>query len=456
MAQTGKVTFRGIRRGKTRRWMMEGGVLASALASGGVLAAACSGSERAGTAPNPSQGPVTLVVNTIDARREGPIYEEIYRAAEARRPGLKTDLVVAGPEKVIAMASAGTPMDVVRVSGSRDFTSFACKGLILPVDEYLKRGDYPVKDAMPIAMQGVEWRGKHYGITFNLGANVVYFNKTLFERKAAKLPTEYQRDRRWTWEAFQEAARSVSGGTGTDQTWGLDRITCLCQVNALIYTAGGEMYDKEMRVSRFDHPQTVEALQFLTDLMLRHRATPSLPERKELGKDPLLLGRGGMRYTARFDARPIDEAAQHDGWQPGMVLPATGPSGKVVTRESPVSMAIGQGTKHPEDAWLVVRTWGDAVGQKLYVGNGLGLPVLKTMWDQPFVKETLFPWEDLATYKRSVELAYIQVPPVYPEVASVFNRELDLMQSGQKSVKDGMTTLKREADSLLASVSCSA
>ncbi|MDQ3703279.1 MAG: hypothetical protein M3442_20525, partial [Chloroflexota bacterium] len=61
---------------------------------------------------------------------------------------------------------------------------------------------------------------------------------------------------------------------------------------------------------------------------------------------------------------------------------------------------------------------------------------------------------DLATYKRSVELAHIQVPPVYPEIAAIFNRELDLFQSGQKSVTDGMATLKREADALLATVRC--
>ncbi|MGH2350460.1 MAG: hypothetical protein ACRDI2_13370 [Chloroflexota bacterium] len=225
-------------------------------------------------------------------------------------------------------------------------------------------------------------------------------------------------------------------------------------VNAWIYTAGGEMYDKDMTVSRFDHPKTVEALQFLTDLMLKHHATLSLAERKELGKDPLLLGRGGMRFTARFDARPIAEAAQTNGWRPGMVLPATGPSGKVVTRESPVSMGIGRGTKHPDEAWLVVRTYGDPVGQRIYVGNGLGLPVLKSMWDQPFVKDKLFPWEDLATYQRSIELAHIQVPPVFQEIVTVFKRELDLFQTGQKSVRDGMTALKREADALLAAVRC--
>lgn len=404
----------------------------------------------------PARGPVTLVVNTIDARREGPVYEQIYRAAEERLPGLKTDLVVGGPEKVLAMAAAGTPMDVGRMSGSRDFTAFACKGLLLPVDELLKRGEYPVKEAMPIAMQGVEWRGKHYGLTFNLGANVVYLNQTLFERKAVPLPTVQQRERRWTWDAFREAARAVSGGTGPDQTWGLDRITCLCQVNALIYTNGGEMYDKDMTVSRFDHPKTVEALQFLTDLVLKYRATPTPAERRDLSNDPLLLGRGGMRFTARFDARPIEEAAQAGGWRPGMVLPATGPGGKLVTRESPVSMAIGRGSKYPDEAWLVVRTWADAVGQRLYVGNGLGLPVLKSMWDAPFVKETLFPWEDLATYKRSVELAQSQVPPPYPEVATVFNRELDVMQSGEKSVKEAMTALKREADVLLAGTACAA
>jgi ABC-type glycerol-3-phosphate transport system substrate-binding protein len=434
------------------------GAYMAALAGSGILAlVATACAQRPGSSIGISPAlpqPITLVVNTNDARNEGPIYDQIFDAAEARLPGLKTDRIVGGPPKVLSMHAAGTPMDVVRVSGSRDFTNFACQSIIRPIDDLLKRGEYPVKDAMPIAMQGVEWRGKHYGITFNLGGNVIYFNQTLFERKGAKLPAMYLKEGRWTWDTLLEAALAVSGGSGPERTWGFDRVTCLCMVNALIYTAGGEMYDKDMTVSRFDHPKTIEAMQFLTDMVLRYRVTPSLSERKELGNDPIFLGRSGMRFTARFDMRPIQEAAQTQGWQPGMVLPAMGPSGKVVTRESPVSMAISRLTKHLEAAWVVVRTWGDPVGQRIYVGNGLGLPCLKSMWDEPFVKDTLLLWEDLATYKRSVELAYIQVPPTYPQIAAVFNRELDLMHEGQKSVKDAMATLKREADALLAATQC--
>jgi multiple sugar transport system substrate-binding protein len=399
---------------------------------------------------------VTLVVNQTSARNEGPFYEQIYKAAEARLPGLKTEGVIAGPEQVKTMAAGGTPLDIIRLSGSRDFTDFACAGFLLPLNDFLKRGEFPVKDTMPVAIQGAEWRGKQYGITFNVGGHVVYFNQSLFERKAVKLPTDLLRERRWNWDAFREAARMVSGGTGPDRTWGLDRITCLCVVNSMIYSAGGEMYDKDITVSRFDHPKTIEAIQFLTDLVIKYRATPSPSERKELGGDPFFLGRSGMISTARFNARPIRENSEKAGWQPSMVLPPTGPSGKLVTRESPVSMGIGRETKWPEAAWVVVRTWGDPVGQKIYVENGLGLPTLKSMWDQPFVKETLFPWEDLQTYKRSIELAFIQVPPTYPKIAAVFNRELDLMHEGQKTVRDGMLTLKREADLLLAETKCAA
>ncbi|MGH2351889.1 MAG: extracellular solute-binding protein, partial [Chloroflexota bacterium] len=404
----------------------------------------------------PLQQPVTLVVNQTGARQEGPFYEQIYKAAEARLPGLKTEGVIANPEKVKTMAAGGTPLDVIRLSGSRDTPDFACGGFLLPLNDFLKRGEFPIKDTMPIALQGAEWRGKQYGITFNLGGHVVYFNQTLFEQTGAALPTDLHRERRWTWDTFREAARLVSGGAGAERTWGLDRITCLCVVNSMIYSAGGEMYDKDITVSRFDHPKTIEAIQFLNDLVVRLKATPSPSERKALSATPFMLGRSGMISTARFNARPIQEHSEKAGWKPGMVLPPTGPSGKLVTRESPVSMGIGRETKHPEAAWLVVRTWGEPVGQKIYVENGLGLPTLKSMWAAPFVKDRLFPWEDLATYQRAIEVAYIQVPPAYPKVASVWNREQDLMDEGQKAVRDGMLTLKREADLLLAETNCAA
>ncbi|MGH2350461.1 MAG: ABC transporter substrate-binding protein [Chloroflexota bacterium] len=205
------VDFPGRGRPLTRRGLGAWVGLAGALTG-------CSQPEAA--APQPiAKGPVTLVVNHTAGRQEGPTYEEIYHAAEARLPGLKTEQVVGGPEKVLAIATAGTPLDVVRVSGGSVFTSFACQGIVQPVDEYLKRGEYPAKDAMPIAMEGAQWRGRQYGITFHLGGNVVYFNQTLFEKQAAKLPTAYAGERRWTWETFQEAARAVSGGTESERTW---------------------------------------------------------------------------------------------------------------------------------------------------------------------------------------------------------------------------------------------
>ena len=435
------------------RRQLVGGLAAalSAATAGGAAMAGCAGTPAA--KPVPAEAIAGTIVATYPiSRMEEITYKKLFRLAEERHPGLKIDEIgISGspPEKVTTMFAGGTPPDVIRMSGAREYTFFAAKGFTVPIDDFLKRGDYPVKDAVPFAIEGGKWRGKQVAMVFHLGANAVYFNKTLLAQKGVKLPTAYESQGNWSWATLLEVARgttSASAASAEGRTWGINRIETLDNANSWIYSAGGELYDKDITVSSFTHPKTIEAMQYLVDLVAKHRVAANV---KDESVDPFMEGRQGMIFTARFNAPVIEVARKAAGWDVGMVLPPKGPSGQLYTRESPVSFGMGSQTQKREAVWALMKVFAGPEGQRIYGGDGIGLPVLRSLYTPEVLKGVLYDWEDLPTYLKSVERARIQVAPAYQEVNAVFQREMRACFDGQKTVKDAADAMKREIDPLL-------
>ena len=162
-----------------------------------------------------------------------------------------------------------------------------------------------------------------------------------------------------------------------------------------------------------------------------------------------MAGQQGTIATARFNAPVIEVARKAAGWEVGMVLPPAGPSGKVVTRESPVSYGMGSQTQRRDAVWALMKVFAGAEGQRIYGGDGIGLPVLRSLYTPEVLKGVLYEWEDLPTYLKAVERARIQVAPAYQEVNAIFQRELRACFEGQKAVRDAAEAMKREIDPLL-------
>ena len=215
--------------------------LVAAASAGGL--AGCDGAPgalggRAAQAPAVSG---TIVATYPIARMEEITFKKLFRLAEERHPGLKIDEIgISGnpPEVVTTMFAGGTPPDAIRMSGAREYTFFAVKGFTVPLDDFLRRGDYPTRDLVPFAIEGGKWRGKQVALVFHLGGNAIYFNKTLLGTRGVRLPTEYERQGRWNWGTLLELLRAVSTGPGPTRSWGINRIETLDNANAWIYSAG--------------------------------------------------------------------------------------------------------------------------------------------------------------------------------------------------------------------------
>jgi multiple sugar transport system substrate-binding protein len=118
----------------------------------------------------------------------------------------------------------------------------------------------------------------------------------------------------------------------------------------------------------FDASRSVEAMQFLVDLMLEHRVVPTLEESKAAGVDLFLDGRAAMDVKGHW--MMIDYRAH--GLDFGVVdLP--GNTGKPTTAMYVTGLSIMSKARHPDLAWAYIRFMTSREVQVRRVASGLAI-----------------------------------------------------------------------------------
>ena len=160
--------------------------------------------------------------------------------------------------------------------------------------------------------------GRRYALPLDFGSQAVYYSTALWDAAGLTRPPYDWTARGWTTEEFLDAARRLArlpvgpggeavdgererpagsgGGTGAG-VWGWHQGTGLRQWAPWVWSFGGDVLDKQGTKCVLDQAPAVEGLQFLQDLIHKHRVMPPP------------LGPGGHR---RGDGqRPAGDGAGH-------------------------------------------------------------------------------------------------------------------------------------------------
>jgi multiple sugar transport system substrate-binding protein len=287
---------------RTRRAALAG---AATAAAGGVLAAAGCGLAPAPAAPAAAPRAVaaaTVVVYsnwTTGARGE---YMKWLKAAfEAEAPGLTMQLEFVaggGPPatnefliKLYAMIASATMPDLAMMWG-RDSCHFMNKGAFLDLTRSLQAAKWPWDRFLTADPASFQDQGKTYGLPHMYTTPVLAANMGLF----AKAGVPYPRDT-WTWNDFLQTARALTreGQWGFQQPYvGGNPVEGFAY---WVWASGGEVIDARRAKSRWDLPESIEGMRFVTDL--RHKHGVALPEDelqtlRGANVDPFLAGKVAM------------------------------------------------------------------------------------------------------------------------------------------------------------------
>jgi multiple sugar transport system substrate-binding protein len=355
-------------RRSTRRHILAAG----AAGTSALLAAACStGGGNAGEGEKATQSALkgTVRFSHLGQKPHPDVFTKLASQFQQQNPGVT---VLAEPTwnwdnaKFIAEAVGGDTSDIV----------------VKEVDGYLSRDkSFKMGDYYDTVVNAYKFRGKQAGLPVNFGAYVMHYNKTLFERAGRKLP-----DDTWTWDTFLDAAKALTRPS-TDGTFGQYGFETRLHENVYsswLWNAGGDLFNAEGTKALFDKPESIEGMQYLVDLLHRHRVAVA-PEviQKQTGSNPYgnntfgLTGKVAMVFNAIYYLPTYrqSEGLQQMEWEVAPI--PKGPKGRTTTNPT-AGLTMWSGSKSPDATWGFMRYLISEEASKTYVEMQIdGLPVHK-------------------------------------------------------------------------------
>lgn len=247
-----------------------------------------------------------LVVWHSKATLRGQVWAKMVGEFNAKNPHIKvTATYQGGYEQTVqklttAIAGNATP-DVAEIPQTRGILEFAASGKLLPIEDFMPKGDKD--DFYEAALARYTVNKKLYAIPNAVSTTLLYYNANLF-KEAGLDPNKPPQ----TWDDVVMMGKKLTrdtDGDGKPDKWGLlTHTTVNYFLFAMIYQNGGRLFDEQGNPA-FNSPEAVEAFQFWSDLVHRHKIMPPLTHAS--ANKLFMAGTGGMMYQSTSFIETLDK-----------------------------------------------------------------------------------------------------------------------------------------------------
>ena len=390
------------------------------------------------------------------------VYENYATEFMQANPGIQAEtLTVVGPQpmtdKVITLIAGGTPPDLFILYQELVPVNAAVeRKLVYALDDYIKTDNYDMDSFLPQAVELNRWDGKLWAIPRDYGNQNVYYNIDLFKKANVPLPGTDWEDKAWTYEAYLDAAKKltkVEGGKTTE--WGI-----LVNPNwrpwaSFVYSNGGTVVNRDQRGVATDfaiaEPAAVEGLQFLQDLMHKHKVSPT----PDAFADQGMQGFFGTGKVGMVIDNPTQASAyrrfQNIQWD---VAPLpVGKGGKRGTGGGGIAWAMVGATKNPDPAWKFLKHITSEKAQLQEVAVGGTTPSRKKVVESKEFQNPEQPPKNAKGFAQAQ--GYVVRDPVHVKWPQVFREvvtpNMDLLFSNKADAATVAKSIKEKGDALFKS-----
>ena len=227
--------------------------------------------------PVASGGPVTITFWHGMSGVLLPAVDELTRDFNKLNPGIAVNAQYQGNygvlnQKLIAAVAAGNPPTISQVFPTWTDQLMRANALV-PVSRFFRGADglteEELNDIFPILRQANTFGGTMWTMPFNKSLYLLFYNADLLKELNLKVPQ--------TWDEFVSAARTLTKEEGGR----IVRYGFVVRPNVDYFTTmllanGGTFLRTEKDVA-FNGPAGVEALQWLVDLVQKHKVAYVLP-----------------------------------------------------------------------------------------------------------------------------------------------------------------------------------
>jgi multiple sugar transport system substrate-binding protein len=209
-------------------------------------------------------------------------------------------------DKLQAMVAGGTPPDVFEMAEA--FVGYAAKGVTLDLSQFIKQTNFDLGDFYPNILRAYTYQGKVEGIPPRGGPMVLFYNKDLFNKVGATMPTAG-----WTWDDFMTATTKLSVGVGDTKTYGIGSGNWWPWWMSAVYQNGGSVLNHDKTQATLDTDAAIGGLQWFSDWFNKYKIAPNATESKTLpkggGDQWIVQGKTGMDETGFWAVSSNDKAA---------------------------------------------------------------------------------------------------------------------------------------------------
>jgi multiple sugar transport system substrate-binding protein len=403
--------------------------------------------------PAPEAQPATVQFYFSGDQPTVQLYQTLKETFERQHPRKTLELVQGETEieKLLTLIAAGTPTDVFwnRVRTSQ--VLIRREGSLVDVLPLMKRDKLTQDDFWPSAVRAYSYKGGYFGLPTSASSNALYYNKEHFRQAGLGVPEELEKQGRWTWDTLLDVARKLTGPepTGGKKRFGFLRPTGLVLTVQYMWQNGGTPFSDDRTQCLLASNECVGAVQFLTDMVLRHQVSPGPKEPDN--PDFRTNFRVSMEQAGRYLLPGILSALQSSTIDPGMVVAPKGPK-KDTTRGDDLAASIVKGTKVLDAAWDFAKLWASDEGQLIVLKSNRSYTSRRSVArNQAILKQVLFPWESGETYFTGLNRTEVFpiTPKFIPQVADIFAREELAAHGGDKTVRAAMEAASQEITPLL-------
>jgi len=373
-------------------------------------------------------------------------------------------------EKITAMVAAGNPPDL-GYGREPVVLEWAEKGVLLDLTPFIKKDPDPnvkLENRIPFSWYLYDRGKKVAGSSVALEIMVLWYNKDMFDKAGLAYPSPNP-DKPWTYKDLIEAATKLTvdrNGKHPDEpgfdptnikTFGVSFSVWYASLLPFIRSNGGDFYNEAATEPLIDHPEAVEAIQFLADLIYKYHVAPTPAQLASLPSLSIALQtqQVAMAIDGQWALSTLSKAAKGRFKLGVAPLPIFKKPVGVLTG-GPIVMFSGG--KHKEEAWEFYKWLMNPENVLPVMRDGLWMPVQKSWFTDPkLLKRWIDPTTHPPEYKQAVvdyllkygtEMTYYMTKN-WPKIETALNQGLSNVFLGHEDAKAACTRIANEMKSLL-------
>ena len=251
--------------------------------------------------------------------------------------------------------------------------SYAAEGVLENLQPYIDRDGYNLDDYWPDLLESAKYDGDVYGFPRDIGLEVLYYNKDIFDEVGVPYP-----DETWTWADLESAANQlkVVDDTGRVSRYGLGMEGGKYMLWVL--QNHGALLDDYRNPSSctLDQPEAVQGLEFFANLMATNAAMTS-DNLNQAGGDAAVFQAGQVAMIIQNASRVSAFNAAEMNYDVSVVPIPDG--GRRAASAGGAAWTMSAGSDNKEDAWHFLQ-WLQSTngGQRIYTASGEIFPALQS------------------------------------------------------------------------------